>query len=219
MVEHISDWREKKSGSIVEWHADLEEATLKALREQGVELSRYNDLGFYQRVDSQEVFEEMKKEWKEKDEVLEKWISEGGLPGIWTDMLHPLNTFSTPQKNNYVLRFYLKEGYGIYNPLNQEHEQEWIEWQEQNEEEMKNVLTSGINYSGIGSIRSFEDLPRQDFPGYLPSQMSFYRENKYAGSIGLSDRVKAVILLGEAVEDVEFIESEDVENYVPETDI
>ncbi len=93
------DWERVKNHHPHSWHAELTKATSDLLRDSDrVELSRYNELGYYHRVREAVHFRKMKKEWRATKEVPPNWISKGNNYGLWTAMMSPHNTFSVTSR-------------------------------------------------------------------------------------------------------------------------
>lgn len=197
------DWREIKSENLQEWRDRLNEETSTLLSgSEPIELSQYNDRGFYHKVDGKEIFKNMRQEWEDNNQVPEQWISRGQFPGIWTAMFDPRNTFSLKTGNLYVLRFYFKEGYDIYDPNNPESKEQWREWDKGDQ----NPWSHLENKEG----RSLEERLTSGFYLPFPNHKQFYEENNYAAALGYSDYISPVILLEDAVKQVEFEKFEEL---------
>lgn len=204
MSQDSLDWWEIKSERPFEWREKLAEETLNLFSDsRQVELSQYNEKGYYHKVSSEEIFEKMRQEWKDNDQVPEEWISRGKFPGIWTAMFNPINTFSRKTGALYALRFYFKDGYHIYDSKSPEKKEKWEEWDKQD----LNPWAHLENGDGETLKERLESGLYRPFP----SHKKFYEENDYGAAIGYSDYISPVILLEESISDVKFQRFEDLE--------
>lgn len=159
-----------------------------------VELSRYNQLGYFHKVPNQNWFKQMQHDWRQLGEIPQKWISKGGLPGIWTAMFDSCNTFSLAKLPILIVRFYFKEGYFIFDGQNPSHSNLLKLWSGENRENPWKKLK---NCRG----ESLED--KMKLHGF-PSHKRFFEDNDFGAVLGYSDYISPIIVLEKSIKKIEF---------------
>jgi len=179
------------------WRSRLWEETQRVLTcSDKVELSQYNQVGYFHKVHRQSEFERMQQEWEQLRRVPHEWISKGIFPGIWTAMFNPSNTFSIAVLPIRIVRFYFKREYFIFDVQNPSHERLLNRWLKKNKT-IENPWKDLRNHRG----ESLEE--RMKFHGY-PFHKKFFEDNNFGAIIGYSDYISAVIVLEDAIQEVEF---------------
>lgn len=193
------DWHKLRRTSPHKWRKELWENTLKLLTSSDeVYLSDHNNYGYFHKVIEKEHFKQMKNDWKRLGRVPLEWISKGQYPGVWTAMFDACNTYSLHHGPLYIVRFYFKNGYRIYDENNQNHKNLLDNWNGENETNPWDCLITKYGYSLKDRI-SYLRLP-------FPTHKKFLEDHKFGAAIGYSDYVSPVILLEDSVESVEFSE-------------
>jgi len=192
----------QSDGATLNWEDELErksnlrKETSKLLRGSGeVELSKYNQSGYYHKVNGIEEFRSMRECWDMEREVSQDWITKGNFPGIWTAMFNPNNTFSIATMPIGIVRFYFKEGFFLYDSEKAEHRKLLEGWHEAGE----NPWKSAKNERG----RSLES---RLINWELPSSKNFYVAHNFGAVVGYANYISVVILLENSISNVEFIE-------------
>ncbi len=160
-----------------------------------VELSEFNDFGYFHHV-PETSFRQMSGQWEDSGKVPEEWITKGDYPGIWTAMFDSHNTYSWAKQPVYIVRFYFKDGFFIYDKKNPVHNDLFQTWDSGNRANKWNFLENTKGQT-MGK--------RMEFNGY-PSHKEFFKENKFGAVVGYSDYISPVIVLEDSIENVEFIE-------------
>src|SRR5436309_414354 len=115
--------------SIFERKYALNKRTHKRLRSdsifESVEMSLYNHIGYFHRVDDKNNFNQMKTKWEELRSVPLEWIAKGKWPGIWMAMESPHNTYTLHHGDLQIVRFYFKSGFCVYDPESDTHIKTW----------------------------------------------------------------------------------------------
>ena len=190
------DWIVLKEAGYWEWRKELYERTLRLLTSSDeLFLAQYNHLGYFHKVLDKGHFEQMKDNWERLEGVPQEWFAKGYWPGIWTAMFDPSNTYSFHIGPIYIIRFYFKDGYRIYDRMNPNHKkllEAWKGWDD------KNPWEYAVNEHG-------ESLEQRMKLSYLPSHKKFFKDHKFGATIGYSDYISPVVLLEDSVADVEFL--------------
>jgi len=161
-----------------------------------VELSKYNEEGYYHHVPNYEHFKQMQLFWGKERRVPEEWIYKGKSPGIWTSMFSPYNTFSIAPIPVCVIQFHFKDGFFIYDRKNLNHKKTLRSWRNRRKRNPWKFLKNDEGKTLEERLR----LHR------YPSHKDFYENNSFSAIIGYSDYVSPVIMLEHAIESVEFFE-------------
>lgn len=191
------NWPELKEEDYLKWRSNLWKETQKILTSSDrVELSQYNELGFFHRVSNKDAFEMMQREWQELKLVPQKWIGRGAYPGIWTAMFSPHNTFSRAVLPILITRFYFKKGYFIFDAKNSSHNGILEAWLKKNEI-IENPWENLRNFRG-------ESLETRMKLHKYPSFKKFFEDNHFGALMGYSDYLAVVIMLEDSIQEVEF---------------
>jgi len=191
-----ADWATLNWKDELKRQSKLRKETSKLLRSSGeVELSEYNQTGYYHKVNSMEEFRNMRNYWDAERRVPQDWITKGNWPGILTAMFDPNNTFSIARKPIGIVRFYFKDGFFLYNPEKAKHRRLLEEWHEDG----NNPWKSAKNERG-------RTLESRLISLRLPSSKNFCIAHNFGAAIGESDYISVVILLENSISNVEFIE-------------
>ncbi|MFH1369780.1 MAG: hypothetical protein ABII09_00595 [Planctomycetota bacterium] len=178
------------------WKSNLGRLTMELMAASGrVELSAYNEEGYFHHVPGTGHFEEMRAFWEREGRVPEEWVGKGRWPGIWTAMFHPCNTYSMAHEPVHVVRFYFKDGYYVYDGGNTGHRRLWKGWSGWGAENRWRALKNDEGSSLEGRMRNHG----------LPSHKWFYESNRFGAALGYEDYVSPVIVLESCVSDVEFL--------------
>jgi hypothetical protein len=197
-VENL-DWKKIKADDYDSWRNKLDLATIQLLKSKGkIELSSYNSIGYYHRVRNPAHFEIMKNEWRRIRKVPGEWISKGNVPGIWTAMFDPCNTYSYGISPICIMRVYFKQGYYIFDPQDKNHNEFHMSWENRGE---TNEWNTKFNDRGASLAKRMKELG-------CPDSKQFYRDNNFGAVIGYHDYVSPVIVMEDAVENLEFTQSE-----------
>jgi hypothetical protein len=198
MVHKEINWTELKL-DYSRWRSKLYKLTKELLTgSDRIELSNYNEKGYFHHVRNPEYFEQMKMFWEKERTIPEEWISKGNFFGIWTAMFNPHNTYSFAQLPIHIVRFYFKDGFFIYDKENKNHKGLSDSWNNKNR---KNLWKTLRNENGD----TLEE--RMKIHGY-PSHKDFYEDNSFSAVVGYSDYISPVIVLGNAINKIEFLEEE-----------
>lgn len=197
MVTQNINWIELKRENYLKWRSILWRETAKLLTgPKKVDLSRYNELGYFHKLSSREEFEMMRREWERSKSIPEEWIGKGIFPGIWTAMFSPFNTFSISTLPVPIMRFHFKKGYFILDRLNESHQALFLEWLKKNKETenpWKNLINS--------KKESLEERLRIN---EYPYHKKFFEDNNFGAIVGYSDYIAVVIVLEESIKEAEF---------------
>ena len=181
MNQQNIDWTGLKRTNPLQWRRELGDRTLEALAGSNeVRLSQFNQQGYFHKVANPEHFQRMKDNWGRLRKVPQEWISKGQWPGIWTALFEPHNTYSFRIGPLYVIRFYFKDGYQIYNGMNEQHKHLWETW---DGEDQPNPWEHLKNERG-------ETLKQRMESGFylpFPSHKKFFENHKFGAAIGYSD--------------------------------
>lgn len=121
------DWPKLKR-DYLRWRSELYRLTEEFLtRSSRVELSEYNEVGYFHHVQKRH-FDQMREHWEKEKKVSEAWIAKGRFPGIWMAMFSPHNTYSIDSLPVCVIRFYFKDGFYLYDQKNPAHQNLWSRW-------------------------------------------------------------------------------------------
>ncbi|GAF82836.1 unnamed protein product [marine sediment metagenome] len=196
MKQKEINW-DKLKGDYHLWRKELYRLTKELLTSSGrFELSKYNEEGYFHHVSDSEYFKQMRMDWDREKRVPEKWISKGYLPGIWTAMFNPHNTYSIARLPIHIIRFYFKEGFFIYNIENRNHKKIFASWNESSRKNPWKILKNDRRESLEERMKAYK----------CPTHKSFYEDNKFGAIVGYSDYISPVIVLEEAIERIEFLE-------------
>ncbi|MFH1473515.1 MAG: hypothetical protein ABIE55_01340 [Candidatus Aenigmatarchaeota archaeon] len=196
------NWSELRKKSM-QWKPTLNKLTRELLTSSDkAELSKYNNDGYFHYVriieennNSTEIFEKMKMFWEKEKRVPEEWISIRSLPGIWTAMFSPENTYSSAQPPIHILRFYFKDGFFVYDNENPRHRKISKSWKTGGR---KNPWKNSENIHG-------NSMEKRMKGNKYPSHKCFYEDNSIGAIIGYHDYISPVIVLEDSVEKVEFL--------------
>lgn len=196
-MEHKEiNWLELKH-NYSRWRSELNRLTKELLTNSDrVELSEYNEDGYFHHLPNSEYFEQMKMLWEKERAVPEEWISKGNFFGIWTAMFNQHNTYSIAHLPIHIIRFYFRDGFFVYDKDNTTHKKLSNSWNSKNR---KNLWRALRNEQG----KPLEE--RMKFHGY-PSHKDFYEDNRFGAVVGYSDYISPVIVLGHTIKELEFIE-------------
>lgn len=198
MYERIN-WRKLRKRSPYGWQTELNRATKELFTASDfVELSQYNELGYFHRVDGEEHLKQLKQDWEQLGRVPQEWISKGSFPGIWTAMFDPHNTYSHWHGPIFFVRFYFKPEYFIYDNLNTKHTRMFKEWNGKNKKNPWKKLKNNIGMPLDENMKFRE----------WPSHKGFFEDNKFGALLAYSDYFSPVIMLEDSVEGIEFLETE-----------
>ena len=179
--------------------SELNKETLKILTSSDwVELSLYNEDGYFHRVDSIYHFHLMKQEWERKHEIPPYWISKGYFPGIWMSIFDPYNTFTIAFPPIGILRFYFKESYYIFDPQNKKHVRMWSKWQRTKNMHRPNPWKDLKNERGLSLEERMKDYQ-------LPHHSGFYQDHSIGAFIGYHDFISPVLINENSIKDVNFL--------------
>lgn len=191
------NWSELKENDYLIWRSNLWIETQKILTSSNrVELSQYNELGYFHKIHNQNEFKGRQREWQELKRVPQEWIGRGNYPGIWTAMFSPHNTFSRATPPILITRFYFKKGYFVFDVKNPFHKQilkAWLRKKEMIDNPWKNIR----NFRG----ESLEEIMKlYNYPYFK----RFFEDNCFGALVGYSDYVAVVIVLEGSIQEVEF---------------
>ena len=190
------NWTQLKT-NYGKWRSELYRLTKELLTSSDrVELSQYNNDGYFHHVSETKHFIQMREYWERESRVLDEWVSKGDFPGIWTAMFNPHNTYSFAHLPIHIVRFYFKDGFFIYNSENPNHKKLLASWDSRDRKNPWEFLKNNREVS-------LEE--RMRFHGY-PSHKSFYEDNKFGALVGYSDYISPVIILEDAIGEIEFLE-------------
>ncbi len=196
MESKVIDWLGLKQ-DYTRWRSKLWKETYKLLTTSNrIELSQYNQVGYFHRVHEREHFEKMQEEWKQFGRVPQEWITKGNYPGIWTALFAPCNTFSFAHLPIFIVRFYFRRGYFLFDPNNPFHRDILNSWNERGKENTWRELKN--------SRGEFLEEKMKHFG--FPSHKRFFEENNFGAILALSDYISCVIFLESSIERVEFSE-------------
>ena len=192
------NWPELKERDYLKWRSNLWKKTQKILTSvDRVELSQYNEFGFFHRVSNQDDFGRMQQEWQELKRVPQEWIGRGAYPGIWTAIFSPRNTFSIATPPILIVRFFFKKGYIIFDAKSPYHKKLLEMWLKKNE-------TIENPWGNLRNFRGESLKERMEFHGYPPFK-KFFEDNHFGALIGYSDYLAVVIILEDSIQEVEFL--------------
>lgn len=192
------NWTELKK-DYNKWRSELYRLTKELLTcSNKVELSQYNEHGYYHKVRKKEFFEQMKQDWKNFKKVSQEWLAKGNFPGIWTAMFDPHNTYSIHSGSLCIVKFYFKNGYYIYDRMNSIHTNLLEIWEGVSE---PNPWETIKNENGLSLKQRIE----KGFFLSFPSHKKFFEDHKFGAVIGYSDYISPVIILEDSIKNVEFM--------------
>jgi len=196
MKQEQINWLELKT-DYSKWRSELYRLTKEFLTSSDrFELFKHNNDGYFHHVSEANHFRQMQEDYENIGRVPEEWLSKGNVPGIWTAMFNPHNTYSIAHLPIHIIRFYFKDGFFIYDRENPNHEKLLESW---NGKGRKNPWKNLRNNRGV----SLEERMKSN---EYPSHKGFYEDNKFGALIGYSDYISPVIVLTDAIEKIEFLE-------------
>ena len=182
----------------LKWRDRLRLETQKILTSsEKVELSEYNHLGFFHKLDGY-GFRIRRRKWYRLKKMPQEWISVGQYPGLWIAMFNPLNTFSrTIEETIWIMRFYFHPGYFIFDAQNPFHQSLFNKWLEKNE----NISDPW------GELKNQEgrSLKERMMLHQYPYHKKFFEEHNFGAFIGYSDYICVVIVLEDSIQDIKFL--------------
>lgn len=193
------NWPELKEKDYLTWRSNLWIETQKILTSYNrVELSQYNELGYFHKIHNHDEFKRRQREWQELKRVPQEWIGIGAYPGIWTAMFSPHNTFSLATPPILIARFYFKKGYFVFDVKNPSHKEILKVWLRKRETEIiDNPWKKIRNFRG----ECLEEIMK--LYNY-PYSKKFFEDNCFGVLVGYSDYIAVVIVLEDSIQEVEF---------------
>ena len=174
----------------------------KALLESSdrIELALYNQEGYFHRVSERKHFEQMRAEWEAEGRASPDWISRGMTGGIWAAMFDRAGTYRLiAEMPILITRFHFRGGYSLYDTLNPRHHALWKGWNGNNKP------NPWDNLHGAHGLKLSERIRMCG----SPTHKLFYEEQKLGAIIGYFDYASVVIVLEDAIANIEFSEIAD----------
>ena len=189
------DWNERKK-LFLGWRNELNRLTRELMTSSGrIQLSDYNDDGYYHHVQSQKHFDDMKSCYEKNGNVPQSWFYKGRFPGIWISMFDPCNTYTIAYEPLHFVRLYFKDDFSIFDKENTAHKRRWKDW---GGWRIDNMWSRQRNGEGV----SMESRMRGQG---VPSHKWFYEANRFGAFLGYNDYISPVAVLEDSIEKVEFI--------------
>jgi hypothetical protein len=195
-------WSEIKEIGYPFWRNLLDQRTQSILTSSNrVQLSDYNNEGYFHLVQNKNNYEQMKNDWQEHERVPQQWMNKGRYGGLWVAMFDEVNTYSHIINSGKTIRFYFKDGYSIFDKMNKKH----LNLENTGRLSTLKKLFQGNRWDQLKDGRGIKFSEKIKNLG-CPGNKGFYKKNKFGAVIGYRNYVSPVIVLEDSVKSVEFLD-------------